>query len=404
MRAGDTRTYLMSALVSRAQQLAGRVQLGTLADQLFRQNTDGTRIIGLSLARNEPQRSHVEMALEGISNSRSPFEQYHALNLVPHLLPNVDPTARDQFKSAIESQINKTITRDDLSRWTLAQEILKNIAAAAQPLWASVGEVFNISIGNAVYQLSESKPTSPFVLYKDVDEQHGPFVVTRREHQVQLPRAFRIGRHLVTNELYAQFIAAKGYENDEFWPEMPQSRIRLVTRDSRSLGPKDWPSANAYPNNEAGHPVSGISFFEAQAFARWCNTISPQDTGWQWSLPPEDIWEFAARTETGLVYPWGDAFDAGKCNSSESGIGRTSAVTRFQDGASRLGCCDMVGNLWEFVLANDAERDWCVLRGGSYKNNRFEVRSYLRLIRVPKTHRPPDFGFRLAQMSTSSIP
>ena len=74
----------------------------------------------------------------------------------------------------------------------------------------------------------------------------------------------------------------------------------------------------------------------------------------------------------------------GKCNSSESGIGRTSAVTRFQDGASRLGCCDMVGNVWEFVLANDAERDWCVLRGGSYKNNRFEVRSYLRLIRVPK--------------------
>jgi formylglycine-generating enzyme required for sulfatase activity/cellulose biosynthesis protein BcsQ len=402
MKAGDSRTYLMSALVSRAQQLAGRLQSGTLADQLFRQNTDGTRILGLALARNEPQRSHVEMALEGIANRRSAFEQYYALNLVPHLLPHVDPTAREQLKAAIESQNNKTITRDDLSRWTLAQEILKNIAATAQPLWASAGDVLNIGIGNAVYQLSESKPTSPFVLYKDIDEHHGPFVVTRQEHQVQLPRIFRIGRHLVTNELYAQFIMAKGYENDEFWPEMPGSRLRCVTRDSRSLGPKNWPNAHAYPDGEAGHPVSGISFFEAQAFVRWCNTISPPDTGWQWSLPSEDLWEFAARTETGLVYPWGDAFDAGKCNSSESGLGRTSAVTRFPDGASRLGCCDMAGNVWEFVLATDAERDWCVLRGGSYNNTRFEVRSYLRLIRVPKTHRPPDFGFRLAQVSTSS--
>jgi formylglycine-generating enzyme required for sulfatase activity len=402
MKPGDSRTYLMDALVSRAQRLAGRLQSGTLADQLFRQNTDGTRVIGLSLARNEPQRSHVEMALEGISNRRSPFEQYHALMLVPHLLPSVDPTAREQVKSAIESQINKTITRDDLSRWTPAQEILKNMAAAAQPLWASDGEVLNIGIGIAVYQLSESKPTSPFVIYKDIDEQHGRFLVTRRDHQVQLPRVLRIGRYLVTNELYAQFVAAKGYENDELWPEMPRSRGEFVTRDSRSLGPKNWPSANTYPNHEADHPVSGISFFEAQAFVRWCNTLFSEETGWKWSLPLEDIWEFAARSETGLVYPWGDAFDTGKCNSIESGIRRTSAVTRFQDGVSRIGCCDMAGNVWEFVLANDVEREWCVLRGGSYKNNRFEVRSYLRLIRVPKTHRPSDFGFRLAQVGASS--
>lgn len=400
MKPGDARTYLMSALVGRAQQLAGRLQTGTLADQLFRHNTDGTRVVGLSLARNEPQRSHVEMALEGISNSRSAFEQYHALVLVPHLLPNLDPTARDLIKSAIEFQIKKTITPDDTGRWTLAHEILRNVSAAAQPLWASVGELFTSAVGNLEYQLSESRPTSPFVVYKDIDEQHGPFVVTRREHQVQLPQVFRMGRYLVTNELFAQFITAKGYENDEFWPETPGSRSRFVTQDSRTPGPKDWPNARAWPANRADHPVTGISFFEAQAFVRWCNKISPPKSGWTWSLPLEDIWEFAARTETGLIYPWGDAFDAGKCNSAESGLGSTSAVTKYQDGASRLGCCDMVGNVWEFVLASDAERDWCVLRGGSYKNNRFEVRSYLRLTRVPNAHRPPDFGFRLAQVAT----
>jgi formylglycine-generating enzyme required for sulfatase activity len=64
---------------------------------------------------------------------------------------------------------------------------------------------------------------------------------------------------------------------------------------------------------------------------------------------------------------------------------------------SRAGCFDMAGNVWEFVLAEDAIKgSTCVLRGGSYLNDRFEVRSYLRLFGVPATHRAPDFGFRLA--------
>jgi formylglycine-generating enzyme required for sulfatase activity len=57
----------------------------------------------------------------------------------------------------------------------------------------------------------------------------------------------------------------------------------------------------------------------------------------------------------------------------------------------------MAGNVWEFVLA-DGVKVLSVLRGGSFKNNRFEMRSYLRLFGVPLTHRPPDFGFRLAQI------
>ena len=108
--------------------------------------------------------------------------------------------------------------------------------------------------------------------------------------------------------------------------------------------------------------------------------------------------EFAARGEAGLIYPWGDAFDSTKCNSSESGIGTTSEVTRFDSGASPSGCNDMAGNVWEFVLATDCSAGLCVLRGGSYKNTGPELRSYLRLIRVPQEHRPPDFGIRLVQL------
>jgi formylglycine-generating enzyme required for sulfatase activity len=103
------------------------------------------------------------------------------------------------------------------------------------------------------------------------------------------------------------------------------------------------------------------------------------------------------RSEEGLIYPWGDAFDPSRCNSAESGFGKTTPVTQYASGASRVGCCDMAVNVWEFVLADAARNTNCALRGGSFLNNRFEVRSYLRLFGVPAMRRPTDFGFRLAQ-------
>jgi formylglycine-generating enzyme required for sulfatase activity len=77
-------------------------------------------------------------------------------------------------------------------------------------------------------------------------------------------------------------------------------------------------------------------------------------------------------------------------------------MDNFVSGASREGCCDMAGNTWEFVSAVDCDFNSCVLRGGSYKNDRFQIRSCLRLFGVPPTHRPPDFGFRVAQQTNLS--
>jgi formylglycine-generating enzyme required for sulfatase activity len=236
-----------------------------------------------------------------------------------------------------------------------------------------------------------------------VDENHGPFVITRGTHQLRLPPTIHIGRYLVTHALFREFVKAGGYDNDAFWSTPRRSRQRFVTADGRSLGPASWADAQTLPPGKEQHPVDSVSYLEARAFVKWCNSTATGDLGWQWSLPPEDHWEYAARSEAGLIYPWGDAFDASRCNSSETDIGQTSEVTHFESGASRVGCCDMAGNVWEFVDASDAGGNWCVLRGGSYKNNRFELRSYLRLVRVPNTHRPPDFGFRLAQVETDQV-
>lgn len=180
---------------------------------------------------------------------------------------------------------------------------------------------------------------------------------------------------------------AAGYDDDELWSIPRRSRARFLTADLRTAGPASWADSATWPNDKGEHPVSGICFLEAQAFANWSNRISCNS---RWT-----------RGEAGLIYPWGDAFDVAKCNSSESGIGATGEITRFESGSSPFDCCDMAGNVWEFVSGFKTRADWCVLRGGSYKNTSSEVHSYLRLINVPKTHRPSDFGFRLAQVEST---
>ncbi|HLW03879.1 MAG TPA: SUMF1/EgtB/PvdO family nonheme iron enzyme [Ktedonobacterales bacterium] len=142
-------------------------------------------------------------------------------------------------------------------------------------------------------------------------------------HHIVIPRrvlkAFEIGKYPVTNIEYSRFVEATGYQKPKHWQE------------------------GIFAPEEATHPVTQIEWEGATAYCEWLSS----QTGKRYRLPTEWEWEWAAAGTEGRQYPWGDAFDTAKCNTSESGIGKTTPVGTYLEGISPFGVSDMSGNVWE---------------------------------------------------------
>jgi formylglycine-generating enzyme required for sulfatase activity len=164
---------------------------------------------------------------------------------------------------------------------------------------------------------------------------------------------------------------------DEFTRLMSQ----IIQSKSRAR-PAFW-TRSGWDN--PSQPVTGITWFEASAFAAWLSAVC----GKNYRLPDETEWEAAARGPERRIYPWGNEWDGDKANTIEGRVMKTTPVGAFaaSGGIGPFGAEDQAGNVFEWTrsvykpyptqLYDDAERESTeerILRGGYYYQNLWSAR------------------------------
>jgi formylglycine-generating enzyme required for sulfatase activity/dienelactone hydrolase len=265
-------------------------------------------------------------------------------------------------------------------RWKFEKEGYETVLAAASTWRAGGGSITTSGIPNA-YNLSRT-------LDKKGSVPAGMVRVPATDAAVGKLDDFFIGRYEVTNREYKAFVDAGGYRNREYWthPFVKEARklsweevIREFVDPSGQPGPSTWLGGD-YPEGKADHPVSGVSWYEAAAYAEYAGM----------SLPTSAHWNVARGAFTPMIQTpqlGGFAVLAPFANFGRQGtvpVGSLPSVTAY-------GAYDMPGNV----------REWCwnetqagrVMRGGSWEDNTYE---FGNVRQAPAMDRSPRNGFRLA--------
>jgi formylglycine-generating enzyme required for sulfatase activity len=163
-------------------------------------------------------------------------------------------------------------------------------------------------------------PAGEFLMGSDPTQDKLAHDDEQPQHRLSLPE-YDIARTPVTNAQYLAFVQATAHDP-----------------------PRHWQNGRP-PHDRDDHPVVWVSWHDAIVYCRWLF----ETTGKPYSLPSEAEWEKAARGTDGRLYPWGDEWDAARCNSDEGGRGDTTAVGAYPGGVSPYGLLDMAGNVWEWT-------------------------------------------------------
>lgn len=215
-------------------------------------------------------------------------------------------------------------------------------------------------------------PGGDFVMGSGDEGDHSPSHIVRLD-------TFYIDQYEVTNAQYHRFCRETGRSLPEFWD-------KDVFRCSLD-----------YPD----HPVTGVSWSDAAAYAKWCGK----------RLPTEAEWEYAARGGLpGRNYPNGDTLTSADANYTKSEQGGTVPVGSYP--ANGFGIHDAAGNVAEWVadwysadyyavspVANPkgpGKGKFRVIRGGGWHSGPSCNRVYYRNA-LPSNWLDFNVGFRCAK-------
>jgi formylglycine-generating enzyme required for sulfatase activity len=226
-------------------------------------------------------------------------------------------------------------------------------------------------------------PAGDFIMGTDKTDTSG--VSANPEHKVT-QSAFWIYRSEVTRSMYTACVAAGECS--------PPADSNWLPYDETML---------------ASHPITGVSWEQAQSYCSWM----------QGHLPTEAQWEKTARGTNAQTYPWGEEAPSCELLNFNNCVGKTlpggafqsltTPVQKYLSGASVYGALDMEGNVREWTQdwyaadyyaqspANNplgaAQGESKIVRGSSFDSNKEEVAAYLRQIHLP-SETEETLGFR----------
>jgi eukaryotic-like serine/threonine-protein kinase len=201
----------------------------------------------------------------------------------------------------------------------------------------------------------------------------------------QLPPYF-IDRYEVTNRQYQEFVDSGGYQNRKYWTnkfvgnghELTWDAAMAIFRDSTGrAGPSTW-VAGHYPEGQADYPVSGLSWYEASAYAEFVEKSLPAFAQW---------YATASIDESNYIV-----------QTSNISLSKPAPVGTFK-GLGPYGTYDMAGNVREWVQ-NDAGDGTKFILGGAWNSQTY---LYADPQALSPFDRSPENGFRCVR-NTSSLP
>jgi formylglycine-generating enzyme required for sulfatase activity len=195
---------------------------------------------------------------------------------------------------------------------------------------------YQLPITNYQFPITDSSiaiPGGEFYMGSDAAEA----LDNERSRHLCYLEAYAIDRYPVTCRQYRDFMTSGGYQNPDWWSAegWEWQKVHLVDR------PLYWSENPAFSN----HPVCGVSWYEAEAYCNFAGKRLPSEAEWEKAAS----WD--ATNQTYRIYPWGESPpNPSLCNHSNH-LANTSPVDAFPKGASAAGCCDMLGNVWEWTAS-----------------------------------------------------
>jgi hypothetical protein len=167
-------------------------------------------------------------------------------------------------------------------------------------------------------------------------------------------------RYEVTREQYKTLFMEKGGYSKAMRDKWDEKGWDSIIETRLAKEPDGWGQGGSMQN-----PVSGVSFWEARAYAKTVAKKIPMKAQWLAALPVEG-------------YPWGEEWDDSAANLSKSQdqMGSLVEVTNLKSGQSKAGITHLFGNVreWSYEVSAGSDDLKCWLMGGSFETEAKRVK------------------------------